>query len=509
MGSAKPLLAALAPLCVLLAAPSAAPAATTCDFGGGLLEVQLPASDDRASLVVLGTGEILVSGAVDPVACTGVGGPPSVTNTNVISVSNAPTANGNAVDIIAPSRFAPGASAVGENGGTAEIEISVNLNDRPGSELLVVGVTNVPIRFGSSGINTNATPDEVQPDADIFPTNVPELAGAAGAVMPGVLSAQGGAGTGSALTAPITFYGGQTADVLIGGEGADTFDGYEGGDTILGMGGDDEIEVYAGPGEDESIDGGAGVDDLEVDGTAGVTVDLATTGPQSPGSGGTLSLAGIENVIGTEFSDVLRGNGEPNTLAGSLGDDVLEGRGGLDKLVGSAGADSLFVRDGEADSADCGPDIDTVTADSAGIDTLIDCESLLFPEVPGSGPAGGGTDVPGATAGRCGGRKATITGTNVGERIKGTRRRDVIDARGGNDKVRGLGGNDIVCGGRGKDRLDGGKGTDTLLGGTGNDKLSGGRGNDRLLGGSGRDELLGGRGRDRLRGGPGKDAQRP
>ena len=506
--STRSLLAALAPLCVLLAAPAAAPAATTCDFGGGLLEVRLPASGDRAILSVSGTGQIQVSDSDNPVACGGAGGPPSVTNTNVISVYNAPTGNGNAVDIVAPSRFAPGASVLGENGGTAEIEMSVNLNDRPNSELLVVGVTGVPIRFGSSGINPNATPGEVQPDSDIFPANVPELIGAAGAVMPGVLSAQGGAGTGSALTTPITFYGGEKADVLIGGEGADTFDGYEGSDAVFGMGGDDEIEVYAGPGDAESIDGGAGVDDLEVDGTSGVSLDLAIAGPQGPGSGGTLSLVGIENVIGTEFNDVLRGDGGPNTLSGSLGNDLLEGRGGVDTVRGDAGADSLLVRDGGADSAICGPDIDTVTADARLVDLLSRVRDRPLPAGPGA-RRGRGPNVRGVTPGRCGGRQATISGTNAGETIKGTRRRDVIVAHGGNDKVKGMGGNDIVCGGRGKDRLDGGRGRDYLSGGTGNDKLLGGDGNDRLLGGPGRDRLLGGAGRNVFRGGPGKDSRRP
>ncbi len=499
------MLAALAPLCVLLAAPAAAPAATTCDFGGGLLEVRLPASGDRATLRVLGTGEIQVSGSDSNVACTGVGGPPSVTNTNVISVYNAPTANSNAVDIVSPSRFAPGASTVGENGGTPEIEISVNLNDRPNSELLVVAGTGVPMRFGSSGINPNATGGEAQPDADILTDNIPELIGAAGPVQ-GILSAQGGAGTGSALTDPITLYGGEGSDVLIGGQGADTLDGYDGSDSVLGMGGGDEIEVYAGPGGFETVDGGAGVDDLEVNGTSGVTVDLAIAGPQSPGSGGSLSLSGIENVIGTEFNDVLRGDAVSNTLAGSLGNDVLEGRDGVDALVGSAGADSLLVRDGGADSADCGPDIDTVTADAALVDGLSQCENVLFPRV--TGPGGGGPNVPGVMPGRCRGKQATITGTNAGDTITGTLRRDVIVAHGGNDKVKGLGGNDVVCGGRGKDRLEGGRGHDYLSGGTGNDKVLGDRGGDRLFGGAGRDRLLGGVGRDRLLGGPGKDSGR-
>ena len=115
-----------------------------------------------------------------------------------------------------------------------------------------------------------------------------------------------------------------------------------------------------------------------------------------------------------------------------------------------------------------------------------------------SGPA----TRPGA---RCGGRQATIVGSERSDTLSGTNRRDVIASLGGNDRIKGLRGNDLVCGGPGRDRLFGGPGRDRLLGGPGKDKLVGGPGRDRLLGGSGKDKLVGGPGRDRLLGGPGKD----
>jgi hypothetical protein len=90
---------------------------------------------------------------------------------------------------------------------------------------------------------------------------------------------------------------------------------------------------------------------------------------------------------------------------------------------------------------------------------------------------------------RCGGRPATIVGDNGPDKIRGTRRRDVIDANGGRDVIRGRGGGDLICGGKGPD------------------KLLGGKGRDRLFGGKGRDGLRGGPGLDRLRGGPGLDLE--
>ena len=87
----------------------------------------------------------------------------------------------------------------------------------------------------------------------------------------------------------------------------------------------------------------------------------------------------------------------------------------------------------------------------------------------------------------CGGRRATIIGTQAGENIAGTGGPDVIVALGGKDTVSGGGGRDRICGGNGKDKL---------FGGPGNDKLFGQLGRDTLVGGKGKDKLVGGRGND-------------
>ena len=78
----------------------------------------------------------------------------------------------------------------------------------------------------------------------------------------------------------------------------------------------------------------------------------------------------------------------------------------------------------------------------------------------------------------CGGRDATIIGTDGKETIRGTPGPDVIAALAGADTVKGLGGNDVICGGIGKDLLKGGKGRDRLLGGRGHDDCRGGKGRD-------------------------------
>ena len=72
---------------------------------------------------------------------------------------------------------------------------------------------------------------------------------------------------------------------------------------------------------------------------------------------------------------------------------------------------------------------------------------------------------------RCSKRRATIVGDDGPEKIKGTKKADVIVGNGGKDKIKGRGGNDRICGGAGKDTLIGGAGKkDKLVGGPGKDK---------------------------------------
>jgi hypothetical protein len=109
---------------------------------------------------------------------------------------------------------------------------------------------------------------------------------------------------------------------------------------------------------------------------------------------------------------------------------------------------------------------------------------------------------------RCGGKNATIAGTEGSDTLEGTPNKDVIVAFGGRDTVRSFRGNDVVCGAGGKDKLKGGGGNDKLKGQKGRDKLKGGGGNDKLRGGKGPDKLVGGAGKDKCAGGKGDDSAR-
>ncbi len=91
---------------------------------------------------------------------------------------------------------------------------------------------------------------------------------------------------------------------------------------------------------------------------------------------------------------------------------------------------------------------------------------------------------------------ALIMGSDLADRITGSR---------GDDEIRGLEGDDVLRGGRGRDVLEGGPGADQLSGGANSDRATGDEGDDFLVGGNGDDKLFGGPGSDGADGGTGND----
>jgi Ca2+-binding RTX toxin-like protein len=144
------------------------------------------------------------------------------------------------------------------------------------------------------------------------------------------------------------------------------------------------------------------------------------------------------------------------------------------------------------DSVDQSP---VYTGDGAQIlfqreDPPIEDADIFAVNVDGSGfgnltPSSAGEDLDPAaeTIYSCGGRRATIVGSDRKEILSGTKAPDVIVGNGGNDKIRGKAGKDRICGGLGKDKIFGGGGPDRLFGQAGRDALVGGGGKDRLRGG--------------------------
>ncbi len=141
--------------------------------------------------------------------------------------------------------------------------------------------------------------------------------------------------------------GSEQADFLLGDDAGNQLWGRGGNDILIGRGGGDWLVGDAG---DDTLDGGAGPDIL----SGGAGID--TTTYQSSSAGVIVSLAqgrgwlgdaegdiiqNVENVTGSNFNDVLVGDGLANKLVGNGGNDILNGEGGADRLWGGDGHDTL------------------------------------------------------------------------------------------------------------------------------------------------------------------------
>jgi Ca2+-binding RTX toxin-like protein len=277
-----------------------------------------------------------------------------------------------------------------------------------------------------------------------------------------VLTSQGGNDYVDGAGGNDTLYGGDGSDTLLGSAGNDVVDGGTGNDTLIGGTGADILY------------GGAGIDLADYSGSgAAVNVDLTNLGAQSGGDAAGDTLAGVENLIGTDFNDTLTGDGGANILTGGLGNDRLAGGVGLDTLYGGSADDTL--------------------AGGSGADLLSGGAGIDLADYSGSGAA------------------VNVNLTNVGAQSGGDAAGDTVSGVENltgsdfNDTLTGDGDTNILTGGLGNDSLSGGTGTDTLYGGTGNDTLAGGSGADLLYGGLGNDLLDGGADVDALFGGAGND----
>ena len=185
-------------------------------------------------------------------------------------------------------------------------------------------------------------------------------------------------------------------------------------------------------GNNDSMDGGAGSEDLLdfSDGTVAVNFTLVQSAASTSIANGTGGLGNndtyqnMEGVIGTSFADTLTGSASNDIIRGGAGNDTLNGAGGTGDLIdfsdGTAGSRSRWHN-------------------SAG--TKFNASA-----------AGLGTD----------------SYRNF-EGVIGTAFADTLTGSASTDQLRGGGGNDVISGLAGDDRIVGGAGADTLTGGADND----------------------------------------
>ena len=307
---------------------------------------------------------------------------------------------------------------------------------------------------------------------------------------------------------------------LIGGSGADTLSGGPSISRIDGGAGDDWIEAgrYApppelrgGPGADtivganfntpwgddwiitgdgaDSIDGGAGLDDVFFDDATGL-IEVWLDRPAAPGH---IRIDNVELMRGAKYGIIVHGGARDDWVWNEgAAADTMSGGGGNDRFTSDQGDDLLYGEEGD-DSLSAGAGADTAFG-GVGQDRL--WGSWGDDSVDG----GDGEDF--------------IRGEEGNDYLRGGAAFDDMHGNMGEDTLYGEAGHDWVVGGQGSDLLHGdgdndlmygNMAADTMYGDAGNDTLRGGQEGDTLSGGDGADWLFGDRGDDTLSGGAGAD----
>jgi len=296
----------------------------------------------------------------------------------------------------------------------------------------------------------------------------------------------GGAGADS-LSGIETIIGSAFNDRLTSFTSANLLDGGEGDDQLNGFGGDDNLSgglgndlLIGGAGNDQ-IDGGAGRDTASYRGAiaiGGVTVNLLTG--TSSGAQGVDTLIRIDNLIGSDFDDVLTGDKGVNQITGGAGNDSLDGGLGADTVsyAGTASAVTVILLSGQATGG-------------AGTDQLLGFENIIGSDFNDSLTGDGSDNV--------------LVGGLGNESLNGGAGLDTADYSGASSAVvadLGLGSATLGL------EIDSLSGIETLLGSKFGDSLTGGLTANSLIGGSGNDLIIGGGGADQLTGSSGRDVFR-
>jgi Ca2+-binding RTX toxin-like protein len=109
---------------------------------------------------------------------------------------------------------------------------------------------------------------------------------------------------------------------------------------------------------------------------------------QTPGE--LIGGLGTDTLRSGAANDLLSGDQGNDTLDSGAGNDDVRGGEGTDTIRAGDGNDKVGTADGVADSVDCGPGDDTVTADRA--DQLAGCERVSFQDVAAPGGSSSADD---------------------------------------------------------------------------------------------------------------------
>ena len=221
-------------------------------------------------------------------------------------------------------------------------------------------------------------------------------------------------------------------NVIFGGTGNFAGTGNVQANIMTGGAGDDNLRGLGGA---DQLNGGAGIDTADYTlAAAGVVARLDINQATRDGDGGVDVFTGIENLVGSNFNDVLFGDAGNNRLDGGIGTDSLLGFGGDDFLTGGSGGGNNELQGGTGndwyllDAFDtciefAGEGIDTVEARIGSYTMGANIENLIFTGLIGS---------------------FVGTGNVLDNNITGGAADDILRGGGGNDMINGGGGADEV-----------------------------------------------------------------
>jgi Ca2+-binding RTX toxin-like protein len=318
-------------------------------------------------------------------------------------------------------------------------------------------------------------------------------------------------------------WGGGGQDTMLGGDGNDFIYGGTDFDTLNGGSGDDTIQgiefgvVLTTSGPCDLIDGGGGIDTLNVN-YAGfvnstthepvsVTISMATGAGQVAVDGfqgenfsqmerlNFIGAEGNDNATGGALSDTLDGRGGNDVLRGAGGDDVVKDSWGTVDANGGSGNDT-FELNGNAFGHTFGEmqinaDSGVFMAGGVSVGTISNFENLTVFTGHGNDNITGfvnGVNTINAGFGRTGNK--TFTGGDLNDALTGGDGNDTLYGGLGNDNLSGsVYGGDLLYGGNGNDSLGVNEG-DTAYGGGGDDLTFAGADGGSIEGGGGDDIVL-------------------
>lgn len=210
-------------------------------------------------------------------------------------------------------------------------------------------------------------------------------------------------------------YGSTFADKLYGDANANTIYGDAGNDILNGGAGNDTL--VGGAGADTMI-GGSGVNTASyATSTAGVAVNMLSIASNTGDAKGD-TFSGIQNLLGTNYNDILYGDGGSNILNGANGNDTLIGGAGADRLIGGGGSNTTSYA-----TSTTGVNVNMLSMTSNTGDAAGDIFSGI----------------------------QNILATNYVDGISGDNNANTINTANGNDFIYGAGGSDTLTGGAGAD----------------------------------------------------------